>query len=260
MQRERRYREEFLFQLVKGGISGTELEAWAIRIGVEFDCPRTVVILDLINESLRPDLALMELQHCQAQLAGKRPNLLTALISHRELVIFEAFDLGGTRMTKSEYAHKRLLALDSVLRDTLGTPAVMSMGVALTGIEGVTLSCQSALKTLRVGRLRNMHETLFSFYDLSLPVLLAGLGSGWQAEQFRQPLQRLGAQDKRGVLLRRTLGVWFAQNGRPVATAKALRIHRNTLDYRLRIIGELTGLDLESTEDGLLLYIALQLE
>ncbi len=261
LQRERRYREEFLFQLVKGGgISRTELDAWAMRIGVDFVCPRAVVVLNLITESLRPDLALMELQHCQTQLAGQRPELLTALISHRELAILDTFDPGNLRVTKSAFARKRLVALDAILRDTLETPAVMSMGVALSGIEGVALSYQSAQKTLRVGRLRNLHEALFSFYDLRLPVLLAGLGSGWQAEQFLQPLQHLGASDKRGTTLRRTLSAWFAHNGHPVATAKALHIHRNTLDYRLRTISELTGLDLTNTDDRLLLYIALQLE
>ncbi|WP_294359557.1 helix-turn-helix domain-containing protein [Propionivibrio sp.] len=37
-------------------------------------------------------------------------------------------------------------------------------------------------------------------------------------------------------------------------------MHRNTLDYRLRQISELTGLDLANTDDRLLLYVALQLE
>jgi carbohydrate diacid regulator len=44
-----------------------------------------------------------------------------------------------------------------------------------------------------------------------------------------------------------------------VSTAKALHIHRNTLDYRLQKIAELTGLDLGATDDRLLLYVALQL-
>jgi carbohydrate diacid regulator len=261
LQREKRYREEFLFQLIQeGGIARADLEAWAARIGVDFLCPRVVVVLALISESLRPDLALTELQHCQAQLSAQRPELLTAAISHRELVILDTFDLGGSRATRSALAHKRLVALDSVLRHTLATPAVIAMGVALSGIEGMALSYQSALRTFRVGRLRNPEKTLFSYYDLSLPVLLAGLGSGWQAEQLRQPLQRLDALGKRGRTLRRTLAVWFAENERPVATAEALRIHRNTLDYRLRTISELTGLDLANTDDRLLLYVALQLE
>ena len=134
------------------------------------------------------------------------------------------------------------------------------MGVALTGIEGVAYSYQSARKTCHAGRLRNPLQTLFSYYDLSLPVMLSALDTGWQAEQLLQPLQKLRAFDKQSRVLHRTLETWFAQNERPVATAKALHIHRNTLDYRLRQIGEVSGLDLAKTDDRLLLYIALQLE
>ncbi len=61
------------------------------------------------------------------------------------------------------------MALDTILRESLGTPAVLAMGVALADIEGVALSYQSARKTSRVGRLRKPTETVFSYYDLSLP-------------------------------------------------------------------------------------------
>lgn len=60
-------------------------------------------------------------------------------------------------------------------------------------------------------------------------------------------------------LLRRTLQAWFRHNVQPLATSKALFIHR-TLEYRLNRISELTGLDLGSFDDRLLLYIALQLD
>jgi carbohydrate diacid regulator len=40
------------------------------------------------------------------------------------------------------------------------------------------------------------------------------------------------------------------------ATADALHIHRNTLDYRLRRIGDITGLDLGRLEDRFLLYLS----
>jgi carbohydrate diacid regulator len=39
-----------------------------------------------------------------------------------------------------------------------------------------------------------------------------------------------------------------------------LYIHRNTLEYRLNRIAELTGLNLASFDDRLLLYIGLQLD
>ena len=61
-------------------------------------------------------------------------------------------------------------------------------------------------------------------------------------------------------LLRRTLMAWFTHNVQPGATARALFIHRNTLEYRLNRISELTGLNLGQFDDRLLLYVALQLD
>ncbi len=61
-------------------------------------------------------------------------------------------------------------------------------------------------------------------------------------------------------LLRRTLIAWFTHNVQPSATARALFIHRNTLEYRLNRISELTGLNLSQFDDRLLLYVALQLD
>jgi carbohydrate diacid regulator len=261
LQREKRYREEFVFQLINpGNTSRADLEAWGVRLGVDFFCPRAVVILELVETNLRPDSALVELQHCQHHLSAHHPEMLTAAISPREMVVLESFDGSGSGAPSAASARQRLLALAPMLRKELATASAISLGVALTGVEGIALSYQCARKTMRVGRLRSPHESTFSYYDLSLPVLLSGLGSGWQAEQLRQPLQRLDAFDKRSGALRRTLAVWFAQNTHPVATASALHIHRNTLDYRLRQISEATGLDLANTDDRLLLYVALQFE
>lgn len=261
LQREKRYREEFVFQLVKRGSSSrADLEAWAVRLGVDFRCPRTVVMFELVDKNLSPDLGLMELQQCQSRLSALRPDILTAAISPREMVILEEFDSAGCRIPVAAFARQRLLALGAQLWNERGTSTVLSMGVALTGIEGVALSYESAFHTSRAGRLRNPEGTVFSYYELSLPVLLAGLGSGWQAEQLRQPLMRLKAFDKHKGTLRRTVEMWFAQNAHPTATANALHIHRNTLDYRLRQISGITGLDLANTDDRLLLYVALQLE
>ena len=60
---------------------------------------------------------------------------------------------------------------------------------------------------------------------------------------------RLKDMDNNG-LLRRTLQAWFRGNVQPLATSKALFIRRNTLEYRLNRISELTGLDLGSLTTG----------
>ncbi len=91
-----------------------------------------------------------------------------------------------------------------------------------------------------------------------LPVLLSALSQGWQARQLRLPLTRLLARERRSGALLDTLKAWYAHDGHPSATAQALGIHRNTLDYRLQQIRDATGLDLGAIDDRLWLYIALQ--
>ncbi|XNM77499.1 helix-turn-helix domain-containing protein [Escherichia coli] len=95
-----------------------------------------------------------------------------------------------------------------------------------------------------------MPESRCYFYqDSMLPVLLDSLRGDWQANELARPLARLKAMDNNG-LLRRTLAAWFRHNVQPLATSKALFIHRNTLEYRLNRISELTGLDLGNLMTG----------
>ena len=193
-------------------------------------------------------------------MTANEPALLTATISPRELVIVSRLEATTGRVALSTVARRRLQAIDGSLCKELTTPYRLAVGVALSGLDGVALSYQSARQTLRVGRQRDPAATTFLYHDLCLPVLLSGLAASWQADQLRLPLLALERIDRRNGTLRRTLAAWFANDGRALATAQALHIHRNTLGYRLRQVGVATGLDLANTDDRLLLYIALQLE
>ena len=59
--------------------------------------------------------------------------------------------------------------------------------------------------------------------------------------------------------LRRTLAAWFAHDMKAAPSAEALHVHRNTLDYRLRRIADITWLELARLHDRLLLFIGLEL-
>ncbi len=120
-------------------------------------------------------------------------------------------------------------------------------------------SYRTAKTTMVVGKQRMPESRCYFYQDLMLPVLLDSLRGDWQANELARPLARLKAMDNNG-LLRRTLAAWFRHNVQPLATSKALFIHRNTLEYRLNRISELTGLDLGNFDDRLLLYVALQLD
>ncbi|RYE86707.1 MAG: carbohydrate diacid regulon transcriptional regulator CdaR, partial [Oxalobacteraceae bacterium] len=122
----------------------------------------------------------------------------------------------------------------------------------------LALSHRIARTTMRIGKARAPQADAFFYDDHRLPVLVDDLRQAWQADELRKPLQALLAQDRRGDLLQ-TLSVWFGAGMRMAPTAKALAIHRNTLDYRMQRIEELCAVDLRNTDDCMRLYLALQM-
>lgn len=261
LQRDTRYREAFVLKLINdGGAERAELEAWARRLGVDFGRPHLVFVLEVDGKAAGTVEALTEIQRLQMRMLTRQPSALTAAAGSHEMVILDFHDAPGTAKTQGQdaqaRAQKRLHALSAILREEGGDAHTLTMGIALTGIDGVAISYQSARTAARIGRARHPRGNRFSYYEQALPVLLSGLGSGWQAAQLKLPIARLQAQDKSKELLRRTLDAWFTHDGHPAATAEALHIHRNTLDYRLRRIGEITGLDLGRLEDRFLLYVS----
>ena len=136
---------------------------------------------------------------------------------------------------------------------------LVSLGNYFTGPGSIARSYRTAKTTMVVGKQRMPESRCYFYQDLMLPVLLDSLRGDWQANELARPLARLKTMDNNG-LLRRTLAAWFRHNVQPLATSKALFIHRNTLEYRLNRISELTGLDFGNFDDRLLLYVALQLD
>nr|GEU28571.1 hypothetical protein [Tanacetum cinerariifolium] len=275
LQRDSRYRETFVLQLIAPDQAGhAGLEAWARRLGADFKRTHLVFLLELDDRAAGTVEALSELQRLQLRLLARQPSALTAAASSHELVVLDFYDAPAATDTAA-WAQRQLQALAALL-DAEGAQAYgLTVGIALSGIDAVAISYQSARSAARIGRDRgrarhvgnggnggdagNAGQRRYSYYDQALPVLLSGLGAGWQAAQLRQPLQRLRAQDKNKELLQRTLETWFRHDSHLAATADALHIHRNTLDYRLRRIGEITGLDLSKLEDRFLLYVSLLL-
>jgi carbohydrate diacid regulator len=257
LQRDSRYREAFVLNLIRfDADKQADLEAWARRLGFHFERMQMVFLLELQVEDASADLALAEIQRLQMRILERQPGALTATVGPCEMVLLDSCDAPGGRKGADALPQRRLQALAATMQEECRYPFTLALGIALPGIEGAPISYQSAKAAARVGRQRNPGQKLFSYYDLALPVLLSGLGAGWQAEQLRLPIARLRAHDKAKEMLRRTLDAWFAHNENSAATANALHIHRNTLDYRLRRVGEVTGLDLARIEDRLLLYVS----
>jgi len=254
--RDVRLREELVLQLIGIATPTPALEDWARQLGVDPALPRVALLIE--PDPARVDAAalLTEQQRVMARVAAAEPTALCAAVSLRELVVLLSAPsvAEGTARLQA-----RAAALLEQLRHETAPPVRLALGGVFGGGNGLARSYQSARSVLRIGRRRHPERTLHCYADQTLAVLLAGLGEGWQADELRRPLQRLAAHDRDG-LLQRTLAAWFAHDMKPAVTARALHVHRNTLDYRLRRIAELCALDLARLDDCLLLYIALELD
>ena len=74
-----------------------------------------------------------------------------------------------------------------------------------------------------------------------------------------ETLARLLDRD-RGGELRRTLAAYLESNGSPTEAALRLKLHRNTVLYRLSRIEDLLGVDLRDADARLTLHLALRIQ
>ncbi|KAF1021525.1 MAG: Carbohydrate diacid regulator [Paracidovorax wautersii] len=259
LQRQLRYREEFVFQLLRRtGESAANLQAWAARLNFDPATPHMVVVL-VPQDQAAPHAQLAALQAVQAALLAWRPGLLVTVTAPQELALIEPLDVSGTRAQCLARTTARLAALDEIVAPLLPAGHALSAGVGLAGLEEMAVSYWTAQEALAIARAREKAGRRVSYYELSLPVLLADLDQGWKREQLRGPIDLLAAADPKGGVLRKTLAAWLANERNAAQTAQALHVHRNTLNYRLRRIHEVTGLDLDDIDDLLLLYVGLAL-
>src|SRR3984893_10659493 len=118
---------------------------------------------------------------------------------------------------------------------------------------------READQALTMGRRLFGPDSATAFKNLGLYRLLYALQPLPELRQFRDDaLARLGAKDRRGVLLQ-TLGAYLATNGSPTDAADRLHLHRNTVLYRRGRIEDVLGVDLRNAEVRLALHLALKI-
>ena len=253
MERDARLSEELVLKLVNGeAASDTLLQQWALQLNVDLAKPRIALVI----HANHTELDLAALQALQQQLIAAKSDQLVARRSlHEFIVLYPALD------ARQQWQAQQLFSELERWLNTLQIENKLKLHAALghyfSQADGIALSYQTASATLQQPM---AHRPLLqAFEQQRLPVLLSPLASGWQAEFFRRPIQRLALHDKDQALYQ-TLQSWFDHDLHYAQTAQALHIHRNTLDYRLQRITELTQLDLSRLEERIQLYIALQID
>jgi purine catabolism regulator len=128
-------------------------------------------------------------------------------------------------------------------------PMAVGIGRPKHGLGGVHSSHREAEQALGMGLKLDATAVVVSFVDLGLHRLLYSVALG-----------ALIAYDEKGSGdLLRTLDAFFRCHGSPTETAQELKLHRNTVLYRLRRIEEVGRLRLNDPDTRLNLQLCLRI-
>ncbi|HYE22385.1 MAG TPA: helix-turn-helix domain-containing protein [Verrucomicrobiae bacterium] len=130
---------------------------------------------------------------------------------------------------------------------------MIGVGSFYRGKEGVILSYEEAKRALNLGISMGETRLLYHIDDLGMIATLAGGNRKWQDNFVKRLLMKLLAED----YLLETVEAFFDKNMSLTQTSKELKIHRNTLLYRLDKIKKVTGLDPRKFNDAMELKVAL---
>ena len=142
-----------------------------------------------------------------------------------------------------------------------GVPLAVGIGRPKHGLGGIRTSYREAEQALVMGLKLPGHATVVTFADLGVHRLLFSMAQHPELHEFyRDSIGALAAYDEKGGgELLRTLDAFFHCRGSPTETAQRLKLHRNTVLYRLRRIEEVGKLRLADADTRLNLQLCLRI-
>ncbi|WP_316675304.1 sugar diacid recognition domain-containing protein [uncultured Tolumonas sp.] len=253
-----RLREELALSLIRNRTYSNNIVDLSNTLDIDLKKHRLVIIGEVSSGQLGVTTAISELKALLNHVEDLTEDDLIAIVSLTEIVILKSIKYTDSK--KEFYSLKnKYINLAKRINESLNIKINFAIGNYIDGDGGIYESYQTAKSTLKVGKRRLSEDGCFSYFDLEFPVLVDALGGGWQGMRLLEPIQKIKEKDTNGTLYK-TLIYWFNNNTSPTITSEKLYIHRNTLEYRLKRVSELTNLDLSNFEDKLMLYISFQLD
>jgi len=137
----------------------------------------------------------------------------------------------------------------------------VGMGNPASSPDLFARSARESEEALRLHSVLDPTRALIAYKDLGIYRLVTEMENrGVDLEAAcRDSLGELTAEKEKVSRLRHTLEAYLAHDGNAQATADFLYVHRHTLRYRLKRIGQLTGRDLKKPQDRLQLHLGIVL-
>jgi len=248
---------EFATALLTGAYSSeASMLERARRVGASLEDECVVLVVRPSARASAPDpQGWPESGVRSAQRWAVRRNLSALAAAHQSAVVVIApATIGDLRRAAAELAADCRLAAAE-------TPLAVGIGRPKQGLGGIRTSHREAEQALGMGLRLDATATVVSFTDLGLHRLLYSMAQHPELHEFyRDSIGPLIAYDEKGGGdLLRTLDAFFRCHGSPTETAQQLKLHRNTVLYRLRRIEEVGRLQLSDPDTRLNLQLCLRI-
>lgn len=266
----------FIHDLLRGLVLDEETLLRQARIlGMDLGPPRAVILIDasayLLGPGQDPDRVQQRAQLVVGSVVNffRLPNdTICAYIGEGEVAVLKASDTKNLSLwaedsdaeapASSSWANLAALkragnALLAHLQTDLGTALEMGIGRYHRGLDGLSRSYQDARAALSLGsRLSGERRA----HTLDVLGVAAFVGLADEPTKLGLALHLLSPLDREPELLD-TLEAFFTEDCHPLAAARRLGLHRNTLNYRLDKITSLTGLNPRTFDQAVQVRLAL---
>ncbi len=138
-----------------------------------------------------------------------------------------------------------------------GLAVTAALGGKFENLPEARKSYLQAIKVLRnFAALKTAACPIYAYDQLGIYKLLFEIGADKLSLYYQEVIEPLNEYDRKQHMdLVNSLFVYFEENCNAARTAKRLFVHRNTLDYRLKKIAEITARNLDDPYDRLTLQL-----
>jgi len=146
--------------------------------------------------------------------------------------------------------------LEKITEKMSGLVATAALGGRFESLQDARKSYLQAIKVLRFTELQATSSPIYAYEQLGIYKLLFEIEPDKLAVYYQEVIEPLNQYDRKHHMdLVNSLFVYFEENCNAAKTAKRLFIHRNTLDYRLKKIEEITSRSLDNPYERLTLQL-----
>jgi purine catabolism regulator len=258
---EQKMRRDFFRDLLfsNGNISPETLHRRATYLGYQLSSSYWVLVVEydtVPNEELLPDEV------------KRLASTLNSLLSFRQALVITQTQ-GATILYPVKEAQPTLEKVqhlcETIRQKVSGSPEGWSVsigvGMLYPDLLDIPRAYREAQHAVKIGRALSGMHSITTFSELGIyRMLLQFAESRNPNEFFCEALERLLDYDQQADKeLVKTLRAFLECNGNLTETSDRLFIHRNTLKYRLERIRDITQIDLDDSENRLMLHLGLKM-